>query len=291
MNPRVPGRMDLPADDSRSPWRGVSTRHYENFPVGSILLPASQRPVVAALYAFARHADDVADEGDAPTGHRLEELQRLRRAVLAASPSGDPRVDRLTAFAEPFGLDRGLMTDLIDAFAQDLIVTRYATRNDLLDYCRRSANPVGRLILQAFGYGDAARAELSDAICSALQLVNFLQDIAIDWRKQRVYLPLDALRAAGTTDASVGRSVDNGYAEAALRACIREQARFARSMLERGRPLARRVPWRLGLELRMILAGATLVLDKLEATGCDPISRRPRLRASDLPRLVARVFA
>jgi squalene synthase HpnC len=276
-----------------SPWPWAATSHYENFPVGSFLLPAGIRPSVAALYGFARYADDVADEGAASPAQRLAELARLREAIAggtAGTPQAPAVVRRLEPHISRHRLDRALLLDLLSAFAQDVTTHRYATRADVLDYCRRSANPVGRLMLQLFGVLDDRTGPLSDAICTALQLINFLQDIAIDARKGRIYLPQASIAAAGARESMLEEAISAGRCPSELRVCLRAEATYARDLLERGRPLMALVPTRLALELRVIVAGARLVLDRLHAGGYDPVADRPRVRILDLPAVAARMF-
>jgi len=262
--------------------------HYENFPVASRLVPAPLRPAIVAIYRFARHADDIADEGDAGIDERLRELRRLREDILS-DRSVQPVVRDVLAAARAHGLPREPFIALLDAFEQDLRVTRYAGRAALLDYCRRSANPVGELVLRLFGRWDEATRPASDAICSGLQLVNFLQDLAIDWRRGRLYLPLRALEDAGMTAEAVGTAVASGRTSPALSRVVASEAGFARSLLLAGADLPARVPWRLGLELRCILAGGHRILDRLAASGYDPIAERPRLGWRDAPGLLALV--
>lgn len=280
--------MTTPLDltGAPSPWLGAATRHYENFPVGSWLLPASVRPAVAALYGFARYADDVADEGQADAATRLAELRRLRRAVDTRGAVAHPAVTPLLPWIERFDLQASLLTDLLSAFEQDVTVTRHPDRAHLLDYCRRSANPIGRLMLQLFGRRDPDCLRWSDAICTALQLINFAQDVAVDWRMGRVYLPQDALVAAGLDDAGIGAAVADGLAPPALRSVIAQEAAHAVRLLDSGRPLTGRVPWRLGLELRLILAGGERIVDRLTRGGFDPIADRPVLRFADGPAIL-----
>ena len=196
MNPaRTPTDADGQASGSPAPgqvprpWHGVD--HAENFPVGSWLVPAQLRPAVLAIYRFARHADDLADEGDVPTSEREVALQALHSALDEAArgvPSGVPVVDGLVASVQRHGLHWRHFHDLLDAFLQDLRVTRYDTEAEVQDYCRRSANPVGRLLLQLYGVGSDTALAQSDAICSALQRINFLQDIGIDAAKDLTVL-------------------------------------------------------------------------------------------------------
>lgn len=268
--------------------------HYENFPVASVLVPKPLRPALLALYRFARHADDVADEGDAPAQARLAELARME-AALSAPDGTAPRDDHpVVAALRPHLAARGLSRQdclaLLSAFRQDVTVTRYRDFAELRDYCRRSADPVGHLVLELFGCRSAQAEPLADAICTALQLVNFLQDVAPDWQRGRLYLPLDALAREGLDDAAVGDAVRAGSAPAALRRCIAGEARRAATLLESGAPLLRLVPRRLAWELRATLAGARRILELLDAGGHDPIARRPRLRGRDAPALLRLTF-
>lgn len=262
--------------------------HYENFPVASRLVPARLRPAIVAIYRFARHADDIADEGDADTSQRLLELRRLRDAILADRRE-HPVVREVLAASDAHHLPREPLLALLDAFAQDLVVTRYDGRSGLLDYCRRSANPVGELVLRLFGRWDETTRSASDAICSGLQLVNFLQDLAIDWRRGRLYLPLEALARAGLDAEAVGAAVASGRATPALSKVVAAEADFARSLLCAGAELPARVPLRFALELRAILAGGHRILDRLAGSGYDPIAERPRLGWRDAPGLLALV--
>lgn len=262
--------------------------HYENFPVASRLVPARLRPAIVAIYRFARHADDIADEGDADTPQRLLELRRLREAILADRRE-HPVVREVLEASDVHLLPREPLLALLDAFEQDLVVTRYDGRPGLLDYCRRSANPVGELVLRLFGRWDETTRPASDAICSGLQLVNFLQDLAIDWRRGRLYLPLEALAHAGLDPEAVGAAVASGRSTPALSAVVAAEADFARSLLCTGAELPARVPLRLALELRAILAGGHRILDRLAGSGYDPIAERPRLGWRDGPGLLALV--
>jgi len=260
------------------PWHGVD--HYENFPVASWLVPAAQRPTVAALYRFARHADDVADEGDAPAAARLAELERLDAALLDPTRP-HPLVEPLRGFflADPQAALE--CRALLSAFRQDVSVHRHASQAAIADYCARSAAPVGRLMLALFGCRREPLVALSDAICVALQLINFLQDLATDWRRGRLYLPQDELAAAGLDEGALDRALAQGACEPALRALLERRTRQAADLLETGAPLARAVPWRLGLELRGVLAGGRRIVERLARTGYDPVAERPRLGPAD----------
>ena len=260
--------------------------HYENFPVASRLVPARLRPAIIAIYRFARHADDIADEGDADAAQRLAELRSLRDAILA-DRRDHPVLREVLEAADAHRLPREPLLALLDAFEQDLTVSRYPDRAGLLAYCRRSANPVGELVLRLFGHWNETTRPASDAICSGLQLVNFLQDIAIDWRRGRLYLPLEALADAGLDADAVAAAVARGRSSEALSSVIATEAGFARALLCAGADLPARVPLRLALELRAILAGGHRILDRLAGSRYDPIADRPRLGWRDAPGLIA----
>lgn len=269
-----------------TPWIGSATDHYENFPVASWLLPASARAPIAAVYRFARYADDVADEGNADNSARLAELERLRQAVLALaepdSSAAHPIVSPLRPYLASHHLKPEWFLALLSAFAQDVTVKRHPDRAHLLDYCSRSADPVGKVVLAVFGRLDKTTEPWSNAICSALQLINFLQDFPRDWQVGRLYIPLDVLSHSHLGEDHISDCVKAGAASAALRQVIAHEASQARALLDAGRPLIRAVPLRLSLELRAIVAGGARVLDKLAASGFDPIARRPALAKADL---------
>ena len=263
--------------------------HYENFPVASWLMPARLRPAVVAIYRFARHADDVADEGDAQPEARLAELAALRADVAAAragrAPAA-PTVAGLVPHVRAHDLDWSRFDALLSAFEQDVLVKRYADFPALLDYCTRSADPVGQLVLALAGRLDAATRPLSDRICSALQLINFLQDAAIDWSRGRLYLPLDTLARHGATEADVALACAERRAGPALRACVAAEATRAATLLAGGAALPSQVGGRLGWELRAIVAGGARILAKLAAGGHDPFAARPALTGRDALPLV-----
>ena len=265
-----------------SPLHGVE--HYENFPVASWLMPARLRPAVIAIYRFARHADDIADEGDASDEARLTALGALEADIRLARAGHAPRsvwVAGLVPHVAAHQLDWSRFEALLSAFRQDVETRRYADFDALLDYCRRSADPVGQLILALSGHLTDQNRVLSDQICSALQLINFLQDAAIDWRRGRLYLPLESLARHGVTQADVDLAANRHQASQALRDCIKEEAQRAQAMLDRGAPLAARTGGRLGWELRAIVAGGQRILRKLAAGGHDPFARRPALERQD----------
>ena len=270
----------------------MGVEHYENFPVASFLCPPSLRPAVVAIYHFARTADDIADEGDAAPAQRLQDLAAFR-ADLAAVTVGKVPGGRwsqvfgpLAAAIERHALPPVLLHDLLDAFAQDVGNPLYADRAGLLDYCRRSANPIGRLLLHLYGVGDAAALRQSDAVCTALQLINFWQDVGVDAARGRIYVPLADLRRAGLDlDCLTGRRDSP-----ALRAVLRELCDWAEALMREGAPLVRRLPGRAGWELRFVVAGGLRVLEKIARMNHATLLRRPALTAADAPRVLWRAL-
>ena len=268
--------------------------HYENFPVASWLCPPRLRPPIAAIYHFARTADDIADEGEAGAQERLDALACYRQdlqALAAGRPHSGrwPQVfDALAPMLAQFQLPVVLLDDLLDAFAQDVRKTRdqasYADRTELLDYCRRSANPVGRLLLHLYGVRDETALHQSDAICSALQLINFWQDLGQDIPRGRHYLSDADLDAHGVPRAELARLQPTP----ALLRLVAEQVRWARTLMLGGAPLVHRVPGRAGWELRLVVQGGLRILDKIEALGCNTLQHRPTVGASDAPLLLWR---
>ncbi len=256
--------------------------HYENFPVASLLLPARLREPVKAIYVFARSADDIADEGTLADGERLAGLDRYRAeldAIEAGRPTQDPVFLRLRPAIAEHRLPLQLFRDLLDAFSQDVVKKRYANFGELMAYCRRSADPIGRLLLHLYGIGDAKSQSLSDGVCSSLQLINHWQDIAIDWQKGRVYLPQDELARFGIAESQI----DAGRWDAAWAAMMDFQIDRARAMMEAGSPLVHVLPGRIGLELRLIVASGFRVLDKLQRVRGDVFRRRPVITKRDWP--------
>jgi squalene synthase HpnC len=258
----------------------VSVAHYENFPVASLLVPRPLRPAIVAIYRFARMADDFADEGDLAPADRLAALDRCEHALDAIAtgrpPDAAPFPD-LAAAIDRHRLSLDPFRDLLSAFRQDVTTTRYATADDVLDYCRRSANPIGRLMLRVFDAETPANVVASDAICTALQLINFWQDIASDWRRGRLYLPGEDLARFGVTEAHVAEA----RCDEAWRALLAFESTRTRALLESGRPLTRVLPWRLRLEIAGVLAGGHRILDGIDAAGGDVFRRRPQLSGGD----------
>ena len=260
--------------------------HYENFPVASRLMPAKLRPAVVAIYRFARYADDVADEGNATAESRLTELQRLRDALESERADSHPIIGQLKPHLEVHRIPIEPLLALLSAFEQDVRVNRYQHFEEVLNYCTRSANPVGQMILHLFGVTDSLALERSNAICSALQLINFVQDFSIDWQRNRLYIPTEELQAAGLLPEHIDEALRQRQAQPALRQLLRRQAERASALLESGASLPAMVPLRLNLELRAILAGARRILELLSHSDWDPINHRPKLNWRDAPALV-----
>jgi phytoene synthase len=266
----------------------VAVGHYENFPVASLLLPAPLREPVEVIYRFARSADDLADEGTDPPDIRLEKLNRYQ-ARLARLERGAPAQDALFQDLERIIQQHALpvqpFRDLVDAFSQDVTKKRYANFNEVMDYCRRSANPVGRLLLHLFKRTNDSDLRQSDAICSALQLINFWQDVDLDYtRDNRVYLPQDEMARHGVTP----RHLAEKRCDPAWRALMEFQVARSRQILFSGAPLGRTLRGRIGLEIRATVQGGLRILEKIEHADYDVFRRRPVLRGFDWPLLLLR---
>ncbi len=258
----------------------MSVDHYENFPVASILMPRHLRKPVAAIYHFARAADDIADEGELPDAERLGRLDAFRAELARIAANETPLTPLFLNLAPEIrqhALPLQPFHDLLDAFSQDVVKKRYADFDELLDYCRRSANPVGTLLLHLYGEATPVNLAYSDAICTSLQLINFWQDVAKDWAIGRVYLPQDGLAQYGVSEAQIAA----GQVDENWRALMRFEVERARAMMLSGAPLGSILTGRIGLEMRMIIAGGLRILDKLEAARFDMFNRRPVLRPLD----------
>ena len=280
-------RQNLSSDNLRMkagspgapPQAGQGVDHYENFPVASFLCPPRLRPAVAAIYWFARTADDIADEGDASALVRLADLAAYHADLMATASDQSASTRWAGVFAnlrpviKQFKLPVNLLADLLSAFEQDVVKQRYATEAELMDYCRRSANPVGRLLLHLYGVTDAQSLQQSDSICSALQLINFWQDLSIDIPRGRIYLPADAWQRHGVTEAQL-MALDDTPDAIIL---IASSARSARATLLKGSELPKKVPGRAGWELRLVVQGGLRILDKIEALGFNTLKTRPKL--------------
>jgi len=274
----------------------MAVDHYENFPVASLLLPRALREAVRDIYRFARSADDIADEGNADAVTRLAQLAAYRVQLQHIDAGQEPEVTLAAIFA-PLArtiarhhLPLAPFTDLLSAFEQDVRMDVHAARYDddaaLLDYCARSANPVGRLMLHLYDARDPAYLPLSDAICTGLQLTNFWQDVALDWAKGRVYLPRDALARHGVDEDDIAQ----GRITPAWTALMRERCAHARARLLCGAPLARQLPGRIGLELKLVVQGGLRILQRIDACRGDVFRQRPTLHARDWPVLLWRAL-
>jgi len=263
--------------------------HYENFPVASFLVPRHLRRPIETIYRFARSADDIADEGDASPEERLTGLAAYQAELDRIAAGAAPQTPLFLALADVIrqhGLPRQLFRDLLDAFAQDVVKKRYADYPELLDYCRRSANPVGRLLLHLVGRNSEANLHRSDCICSALQLVNFWQDIAIDWNKQRIYLPLGDLEYFGIAETDIA----GGRWSEAWAALLDFQIERTRRLMSEGAPLVQQLPGRMGWEIRLTVQGGLRILERIQRVRGDVFRNRPMLGARDWLRIGGRAL-
>jgi len=258
----------------------MAVDHYENFPVASVLLPRRLRRPVEIIYHFARQADDFADEGDIPNDERLAKLDAFRaelRRIEANEAPQTPLFIDVASIVSEFQLPPQLFHDLLDAFSQDVVKNRYADFDEVLDYCRRSANPVGRLLLHLYEEATPQNLIYSDQICTALQLINFWQDVKKDYAITRIYLPQDEMARHGVTEECIAQC----RPDAAWQELMRFQCARARSMMQSGAPLGSILNGRIGLEMRMIIAGGLRILDKLDEVKYDMFNRRPVLKPWD----------
>ena len=266
--------------------------HYENFPVASFLCPPALRPAIMAIYWFARTADDLADEGDAAPTARLADLAAYR-TDLAACSKGQPTSARWTSVFKPLrsvieqhSLPTNLLADLLSAFEQDVSKTRYASQAELLDYCRRSANPVGRLLLHLYQVSDAPSLAQSDCICTALQLINFWQDLGVDIPRGRIYLPADGFAQHGVDEVQLLQRKVNP----ATTALVAANLGWATTLMQRGAPLVKKVPGRAGWELRLVVQGGLRIAEKIELLKFATLQQRPKLNAWDGAVMIWRAF-
>src|SRR6267143_1488180 len=267
----------------------MSVGHAENFPVASVLLPAALRHPVSVIYRFARTADDFADEGVLAPAERLAHLEGYRaelRRLEAGRPPASALFRELSEVAAAYRLPLAPFYDLLDAFSQDVTKIRYANFAEVMDYCRRSADPVGRLMLHLYGEVAPENVACSDAICSALQLINFWQDVEIDFRKNRIYLPQDDMARFGVSEDQIAA----GDASGGWWNLMRFQIERARSMMLSGAPLAKQLPGRIGLEIRTVVQGGLRILEKLDEARGDMFRHRPVLRAWDWPLMLTRAL-
>ena len=263
--------------------------HYENFPVASIVLPKKLRRPIEAIYQFARSADDIADEGNATDNERLQalaayrgELDRIERGEPTTTAPFSSLAETIAEWQLPIILFR----DLLDAFSQDVVKKRYTDYEELLDYCRRSANPVGRLLLHLYGVHTPQALEQSDAICTALQLINFWQDLSVDVPRGRFYLTDADCAAHGVqrADLLALRSTPN------TTQLIASSAHWARASMLKGAPLVHLLPGRAGWELRLVVQGGLRILDKVDALRGGSLHTRPCIRAWDAPLMLLRAL-
>lgn len=270
----------------------MSVNHYENFPVASLLLPSRLRPAVRNVYAFARGADDIADEGDATPEARAAALARWRNALqditqhraLTQLDNHERRLfHALQATIAEHSLPVQPFFDLLSAFGQDVHTGRYANESTLLDYCSRSANPVGRIMLHLYREVDPRNLEQSDAVCTGLQRTNFCQDIAIDWPKGRLYIPMDRITHHGVDESYIAQCVENppDQCSAPWQALMHEQVNASRRHLLTGQSLAYRLPGRIGFELRLVVQGGLTILDKIARVDYNVFAHRPALGKAD----------
>ncbi|HRN07170.1 MAG TPA: squalene synthase HpnC [Ottowia sp.] len=274
--------------------------HYENFPVASWLCPPRLRPPIAAIYHFARTADDIADEGSAPPAERLNDLATYRADLHAIARGATPSphwaavFQPLAAQMQAFQLPLQPLDDLLSAFAQDVRKTAagdtYADWPELIDYCRRSANPVGRLLLHLYGVTDAQAQQESDAICTALQLINFWQDLSVDIPRGRYYLPLAECAVHGIVISDPARQFATLKSDEKTTNLIAACAHQASASMQKGLKLVHRIPGRAGWELRAVTQGATRVLDKIDALGAAVLHQRPTVGKVDAPRILWRML-
>lgn len=267
----------------------MSIHHYENFPVASLLMPSRLRPAVEAIYRFARTADDLADEGDATPQQRLAALTAFEGAlqrIQDGEPAESPLFAALSAAIGNHCLPLQPFRDLLSAFKQDVLTKRYLSFETLLEYCRRSANPVGILMLNLYRAATPGNLSDSNAICSALQLINFCQDVASDWQKERIYLPQADMARCQVSAAQLA----GGQVDAAFCNLMRCEIERARTMLQGGAPLALRLPGRVGWELRLVVQGGLRIMEKIENVGYDVFTRRPTLGKSDWLRMAWRAI-
>lgn len=280
MNPEdVSGAYSFCAD--------LAKRHYENFPVASLLMPKRLRRHVAALYAFARIADDFSDEPEYE-GVRKERLLDWRRQLndIGSRPPSHPVFLALGATLKDLDLPKQPFDDLLSAFLQDTEKKRYATFDEVADYCRRSANPVGRIVLMIHGFRDEELFRYSDAICTALQLANFWQDVSVDLKKDRIYIPEEDFAAHAYSEADLRMGVCNER----FKTLMKFEVARARSLFEQGRPLLGKLAFPLSLEIRMTWLGGMQILKKIHRLDFDVIRTRPALKKREWIPLAARAL-
>ncbi len=280
VNPPKVGSLD----ESFRRCKRIARKHYENFPVGSILIPRHLQPYVFAVYAFARTADDFADEPGYSDAERILYLNEWEELFLRSleSRTRHPIMWAVTETIRSKELPVQLFQDLLSAFRQDITVKRYNTFNDVMDYCRRSANPVGRLVLMIFGYRDSNLFRYSDAICTALQLTNFWQDVSVDIKKNRIYFPDEDMVSYGVSEIELTRK----RSSRSLRNLVRFEVERTDALFKIGAPLLKYLRGRLRYEIKCVLIGGRAILGKIEKNDYDVLKKRPKLSFRDAPSLL-----
>lgn len=267
----------------------VNAGHYENFPVASVFLPRHLRGPVRTIYAFARAADDIADEGESSPEERLAGLAWFRdmlHRLEAGEAVEDPIFTPLGETIRQHDLPYAAFHDLLDAFSQDVEKHRYAHFGEVMEYAKKSANPIGRLLLKLYGDNDPKHQAWSDGICSSLQIINFLQDIEVDYKKGRVYLPADEMARYGVSE----QQIAVGRTDGLWQLFMKHQIERARRMLAAGAPLGRALKGRIGLEMRLIILGGERILEKLHRSQGDVFRQRPTLGILDWAYMLRRAL-
>ena len=284
----ISGGLMSGASESFNLCSKIALEHYENFPVGSWLIPRGKRKYVHAIYAFARTADDFADEdryGEDERTQLLTDWEKRLDECITGSPTHPVFVSVKEAL-DKFNIPAALLKDLITAFKMDTVNKRYKAMSDVLNYCHYSANPVGRIILCIFEYNDPELHRLSDFICTALQLTNFWQDVAIDLEKDRIYIPLEDMERFGYSVSDLKSHAFND----SFRALLASEIEFTRDLFHKGRPLCTSVRKGLSVELRAIWSGGMRILDKIERNGYDIFNKRPVITTMDKIRIISRAL-
>jgi len=276
----APDSRAMPSQSITGASLALANTHYENFPVASVLLPMHLRKPIGLIYSFARQADDFADEGDLSPAQRLALLDGFKQELDLIQANAVPETPffvTLQAMIQAHQLPLTPFYDLLDAFSQDVVKSRYENYGEVLDYCRRSANPIGRLMLHLYGAVTPQNISYSDAICSSLQIINFLQDVAIDYKKNRIYFPLDEMQKYNIDE----RQIANGDNSGAWSSFMEFEINRVRNLLRSGAPLGKVLPGRFGLEMRTIIAGGERILYKLQKSRGDMFNQRPVLKPWD----------
>lgn len=276
----APDSQAMPSQSITDASLALANTHYENFPVASVLLPMRLRKPIGLIYSFARQADDFADEGDLTPAQRLALLDGFKQELDLIRTNSVPKTPffvTLQAMIQAHQLPLAPFYDLLDAFSQDVVKSRYENFDEVIDYCRRSANPIGRLILHLYGAATPRNMGYSDAICSSLQIINFLQDVVIDYKKNRIYFPLDEMQKYKIDE----RQIANGDTGGAWGSFMEFEINRARNLLQSGALLGLVLPGRIGLEMRTIIAGGERILHKLQKSQGDMFHQRPVLKPWD----------